>query len=77
MSTTLSDIIDDLNFLENEECYTRSDALKILKIEALVGLSVALRDCFESSNRVPSISEAIVMAAESISQEISGLDHDL
>lgn len=73
MEALLKEIIEDYNYLIDVEEYSTEVALKLMEIESKWGIAAAIRDCFESNNRLPSIPEAIVMAGNDISRELSHL----
>lgn len=49
-------------------------ALKLMEIESRYAIANAVRDCFESSNKIPSIPEAIIMASNDISKALEGTE---
>ena len=75
-------IVDDYKELYDElyergiENLSRAEVIELLKIDAVYCLSKAIRDCFESNSRLPSIPEAIVMASDSIERGLSKLKED-
>lgn len=76
----MSSVVDDYKELFNElydagiTHLSRAEVIELLKIDAICGLSKAIRDCFESNNRLPSIPEAIVMAGTDISKSLSSIE---
>lgn len=72
MTDSLKELLEDYMELIEDPDMSCNEALKLLKIDAINGLSKSIRDCFESSDRLPSVPEAIVMAGNSITRK--GLD---
>ena len=72
MEELLKEIIGDYDYLMGEG-YCPEEALKLMEIESKWGIAAAIRDCFESNNRLPNIPEAIVMAGDTISRELSNI----
>ena len=58
-----------LDFMEEHELSFK-DVCTLMEINSRFAIADAIRDCFESNNRLPSVPEAIVMAGNSISNAI-------
>ena len=58
-----------LDFMKEYELSFK-DVCTLMEINSRYAIASAIRDCFESNNRLPSVPEAIVMAGNSISNAI-------
>ena len=73
----IKECLDDFEEILVDPDMGPREALEIMKIAAIYNLGRAIRDCFESTSRLPSIPEAIVMAAKEITSELSGNGLDI
>lgn len=65
--------LDDYVTLTKGYGYDSQTAINILNIAARRMIAKAIKDCFERTNTLPNIQEALVMAGNNISDAIGGL----
>lgn len=68
--TMISDLYMDIfnEFRNMDEILTNDQIIELMKVMAIQDLRQTIHECFARTNEMPSISEALIMAARELSQ---------